>query len=146
MPRAAPLAPPPARLLALTRTVRRHPGAIPFVRRELARLGDDLSREDLANLQLVVTELVTNALLHGRGAIRLDVELSLTAARGHVIADGGGFSYRVAEADPMATSGRGLRIVDALTSSWGVAHDRSLVWFEIARGTYPLSPRGSRGR
>ena len=77
--------------------------------------------------------LPRSPLVHGRDAIRLDVELSLTLARGQVIDEGGGFSYRVGEADPIATSGRGLRIVDALATKWGVAHDRSLVWFEIAR-------------
>lgn len=133
MPPAAPLTRSPARLVALTRDVRRHPGAIAFVRRELDRLGDELSRDELEKLQLVVTELLTNALLHGRGAIRLEVQLDLTATRGYVLDDGGGFSYCFAEADPMAASGRGLRIVDALTTTWGVAHDRSLVWFEIGR-------------
>jgi hypothetical protein len=36
--------------------------------------------------------------------------------------------------DPSATSGRGLAIVDALSTTWGVKTDRGVgktVWFEV---------------
>jgi anti-sigma regulatory factor (Ser/Thr protein kinase) len=125
---------PSARLIALTRDVPRHPAAIAFARRELERLSHELTREQLGHAQLVVTELVTNALLHGRGQIRLDVEVRREIVRGQVLDAGGGFSYHGREAGPEAVSGRGLQIVDALSAAWGIAPDRSLVWFELAGG------------
>jgi hypothetical protein len=51
-----------------------------------------------------------------------------------VVDDGGGFAYRPEPARAArAGGGRGLRIVDALSRTWGVQADRSLIWFELAR-------------
>jgi anti-sigma regulatory factor (Ser/Thr protein kinase) len=49
----------------------RAPAAVQFARSELRRFERELSTARLGDLQLVVTELVTNAVVHGRGAIRL---------------------------------------------------------------------------
>jgi anti-sigma regulatory factor (Ser/Thr protein kinase) len=109
----------------------RDASAVAFARLELRRLGDELPAGRQADLQLVVTELVTNALVHGRGAIRLEVQVAARRVRGEVADEGGGFAYELRARGPESASGRGLQIVAALTSEWGVHDGRSIVWFEI---------------
>jgi anti-sigma regulatory factor (Ser/Thr protein kinase) len=83
---------------------------------------------------LVLSELVGNAVLHGRplpdGAIRVawqphshSVEIAIT--------DGGGATRPAPRpAGPMATSGRGLGIISELADRWGVTQQDgcSTVW------------------
>lgn len=109
----------------------RDASSVAFARHELRRLRGELPAGRLAELQLVVTELVTNALLHGQGAIRLDVQVALRGVRGAVGDEGGGFAYELRAWGPEAASGRGLQIVAALTTAWGVHEGISLVWFEM---------------
>ena len=85
----------------------------------------------LDDLQLVVTELVTNAVIHGQGTIRLRLRLDAGDVRGDVIDEGGGFEHELREASPYAESGRGLLIVDRLSTRWGVHECSSHVWFEM---------------
>lgn len=96
----------------------RAPAAVQFARSELRRLEGELSTARLGELQLVVTELLTNAVEHGRGAIRLDVETRLGSVRGEV-------------AGPDQASGSGLPVVAALASAWGIRPDAAAVWFRL---------------
>ena len=84
---------------------------------------------------LLVDELVSNALVHSRGGLRLRV----TVAGGVVSVD----VFDRAEAPPVLRvvepeeeSGRGLRIVDSLASAWGVdpVPGGKRVWFRIDPG------------
>ena len=103
-----------------------------IARRELRlRFAGLLHEGVLHDLYVVVSELVTNALMHGQGAIRLRLELDAGDMRGEVIDAGSGFEYEVREAGPFATSGRGLLIVDRLTTRWGVHEGTTHVWFEM---------------
>jgi len=106
-------------------------------RRELRRRLDDTLHQDVLDaLSLVVSELVTNAVLHGQGAIRLRLQVDAGDLRGEVVDDGGGFEHELREAGPHATSGRGLLIVDRLTTRWGVHEGTTHVWFEMLRGEH----------
>ncbi|MQS13034.1 ATP-binding protein [Streptomyces kaniharaensis] len=68
---------------------------------------------------LIVSELVTNALLHGEG--QPTVVLELRGGRLHItVSDSSGNPLRRQAPDDSRTSGRGLDIVDALSESWGV--------------------------
>ena len=85
-------------------------------------------------LELVVNELVTNALLHACMAgdsISVEVSLIGDRIRGQVCDPGRGFERP--GAPPLdATSGRGLMLVDGLAESWGIIADPSTcVWFEL---------------
>ncbi len=93
----------------------------------LARLADEV--------QLGVSELVTNAVRHaGTGVVvtlRLDTDLLVE------VRDDAAGSAPVAPAVPAAltaTSGRGLHIVSAISSEWGVRGDADgkTVWFRLA--------------
>ena len=101
-----------------------------------------LEQRVLDDLSLVVSELVTNAVIHGQGAIRLRLLLDAGDARGEVIDAGGGFEHVVREAGPSATSGRALLIVDRSTTPWGVHEGTTHVWFEMLAGR--RGPRAGR--
>jgi CheY-like chemotaxis protein/anti-sigma regulatory factor (Ser/Thr protein kinase) len=92
--------------------------------------------------ELVVSELVTNALVHGESACELRAGLSDAALRLQVIDNGHGMP------DPQAATdtdehGRGLLLVSVLSTAWGVEllpDGGKIVWAELLR---PLqSPEG----
>jgi hypothetical protein len=78
---------------------------------------------------------VTNAVLHGRSEVCVEVEVLDAVVRIAVFDENSRHPSPVSE-DPNALDGRGLALVDAVASSWGV-EDRPLgkaVWFELPRG------------
>ena len=85
------------------------------------------------DIMLVVSELVTNAVVHGAGPVRLRVRCGLDSVRIEVSDDGGG-SVVPRETDPEATGGRGLLVVDHLAQGWGVVDNHlggKTVWVEL---------------
>ena len=107
-------------------------------RHALDRLEGALPDDQLNELRLLVTELVTNSVRHGaRGAgwIRLDVEIYSNAVRTVVTDQGPGFERPDPPTPhPDRPGGWGLCLVDRLADRWGVdAEDRTTVWFEIDR-------------
>lgn len=81
---------------------------------------------------LMTSEVVSNAILYGNGRITLGVEVDRRCCRVEV-GDNGRRQPRVQGADESAEGGRGMLIVDALASDWGVT-DRptgKIVWFEV---------------
>ncbi|TDD09909.1 ATP-binding protein [Nonomuraea diastatica] len=80
--------------------------------------------------QLVVSELVTNAMRHGGGVAQLRL-LSHGAELACVVADHSHTVPVTAAPDVFSEFGRGLRLVDALCSAWGwlsPSGSRKLVW------------------
>lgn len=88
----------------------------------------------LDTVNLLVSELVTNSIVHAASAADIAVLLKPDAVRIEV-ADHGQVVPAVKEADETATSGRGLALVEALSSSWGVepGPEGKTVWFEVPR-------------
>ena len=126
-----------ARRVHIDVALARDPSAAADARRELRRRLDDTLHEDVLDaLSLVVSELVTNAVMHGQGAIRLRLRVDAGDLRGEVIDDGGGFEHELRAAGHFATSGRGLLIVDRLTTRWGVHEGTTHVWFEMLTGSH----------
>jgi anti-sigma regulatory factor (Ser/Thr protein kinase) len=82
----------------------------------------------LADVTLAVSELVTNAVIHGGGEIELRVEAGDRVVKGEVIDGGVGFEQRLRDRE---VTGRGLEIVGQLSKSWGVFQGTTHVWFEI---------------
>jgi len=98
--------------------------------RELLReQGPELGTERLEVAALLVSELVTNAVQHGAGEIRLTMEITRSGARFAVSDEGGGTP--VVRAEPGADGGWGLRLVVQLAKRWGVQQGRTVVWFEL---------------
>lgn len=111
----------------------RHDSAASIARGALLhRLADILGKKRADDLALVVSELVTNAVVHGRGAITLRIRVGADRLYGEVIDEGGGFEREVRERGPNDLTGRGLLIVDALSSRWGIHEGTTHVWFEFA--------------
>ena len=82
---------------------------------------------------LLVSELVTNAILHARSPVDLVVRKVRMAVRVEVYDEGSGGSQNL-HSDLEASAGRGLGLVQAVASRWGV-DDVELgktVWFEIS--------------
>jgi serine phosphatase RsbU (regulator of sigma subunit)/anti-sigma regulatory factor (Ser/Thr protein kinase) len=95
--------------------------------------GDALQREELERAKLAISELTTNAVVHGTGEITLLADLDDTRLLVEVIDQGSGFEHVVREQDFDAVGGRGLNIVDAESSRWGMHEGTTHVWFEIER-------------
>jgi len=100
--------------------------------RAFIRDATDLDPDDLATVELLVSEIATNAVLHARSAFRVVVHRS--TRRLHVeIFDDSPEPPTVKAHSVEAPTGRGMRIVDALATRWGVHQDGTgkSVWFEL---------------
>lgn len=124
-----------ASLVARRVPLRPVPASVPQARRVLAELlaGTPLGgRADEA--RLAVSELVTNAVLHGRSPIELTLRLTQDCL--HVqVRDSNPVSPSFGMLDPTAVTGRGLLLISASADRWGVephAHGKT-VWFELDR-------------
>jgi anti-sigma regulatory factor (Ser/Thr protein kinase) len=123
-----------------THTIKRALGARPEAaaeaRREVRAL--PLAQEAREQLALVVSELVTNAVLHAGAAVGDPVRLQVRVHSGRArieVRDGGlGFDARVSTSpDPLAPGGQGLLTVAALSDVWGVFRGPGgcTVWCEV---------------
>lgn len=93
----------------------------------------ELEGADLDTAKLLVSELVTNAVLHGRGRILLRAQADADRVLVEVIDEGQGFEHQVCEQPFEALRGRGLGIVEAESSRWGIHEGTTHVWFELER-------------
>ncbi len=76
-----------------------------------------------ARVALIVTELVNNAVVHAHSRPRLRVALAEHTMTVEVSDDGPGVPVLQPIDDAPTESGRGLALVDALASAWGVTPD-----------------------
>lgn len=115
--------------LASARTARK------FVEDVLVRWQCD---QDVDTINLLVSELVTNAVVHGGSDADVAVRLTDSAVRISVADAGEGMPTRK-DADASATSGRGIGLVDELASAWGVEPlpVGKAIWFEVPRADRP---------
>jgi two-component sensor histidine kinase len=122
--------PPPAPALQLR--LRSAPTAPAKARAAVSVFSDVLPAEMLADLRLIVTELITNSVKYGPGGpIALTITRDEESNISGEVADGGYGGVRMRRGYDPADGGLGLQIVDALTSDWGVHPDSSDVWFEL---------------
>ncbi|MFI1866434.1 ATP-binding protein [Streptomyces jumonjinensis] len=80
---------------------------------------------------LIVSELVTNAIQHGDGPVRLRVEHHAHELRIEVT-DGSPTMPVLREAGDDDESGRGLVLVAAMAEEWGVSGDGETIWCSLA--------------
>ncbi len=113
------------------------PRGVQDARRWVVQTCRDIGRDDLVDCaELGVSELVTNAVIHTSTGpavtVRLDEECILVLVSDH---GGRGVVRPPEEAEPEDISGRGLALVDALSTSWSAERnaDGTTVWFELAR-------------
>jgi anti-sigma regulatory factor (Ser/Thr protein kinase) len=90
--------------------------------------------EARADVGLMVSELTTNALQHALSSFRLTVDQTPSEICVEV-ADYGTGSPRLQSVGPDAPYGRGLQIVNLLSTQWGVRDESEFgktVWFTVA--------------
>ncbi|WP_307130291.1 ATP-binding protein [Streptomyces aurantiacus] len=80
--------------------------------------------------ELLVTELVTNALRHGRGDVRVRVYIATGRVRIEV-RDGSHEIPVPRNATPVDEDGRGLLLVTAIADDWGVSPDGTTTWCSL---------------
>ena len=102
---------------------------------------DVLDRDGMSDLELVVSELVTNAFLHGRGTIRLNLRHTGGELTGSVSDSGNGFDYAPRGFGGDDPHGRGLAVVNALVTSWGIRRGSTHVWFAMQLEGQPARRR-----
>ena len=124
-------------------------GSVPVARELASDLGERLmAPEQLDNLTLVVTELVSNAVRHSASSD--PVRLAMTPKDGYVcvqVTDSGrGLVPEPGAIGSQSTPGYGLFLVERLTRRWGMTREagRTRVWTEIDFAAGPADdPRGA---
>ncbi|HTN25263.1 MAG TPA: ATP-binding protein [Solirubrobacteraceae bacterium] len=96
-----------------------------------SRFGDLLAEETLEDVLLVVSELMTNAVLYGEGGVRLRLAVDKDTVMGEVTDEGSGFAGRPPAHDAARVGGHGLRIVGHVAERWGTGAEETNVWFHI---------------
>lgn len=87
----------------------------------------------LDDVALITSEVVTNAVVHGRPPLQLTVECASDYAEIRVYDAGEGMPT-AKYASPFDTSGRGVAIVELLSDEWGVTPDPrggKTTWFRV---------------
>jgi len=113
------------------------PEVVTTARHTLDRLADFLLSEKVEGFRLVVSELVTNSILHAglspNDQISLTVRVSAGSVRGRVCGSGPGFEVpSEPRPQPGLRGGWGLPIVETISDRWGVEQNScTCVWFEI---------------
>jgi len=114
-----------------------------FVQRSLAQAAEDLC----TNASLLVSEVVTNALLHASGPVTVEVQQR-------------GGAYRIAVSDGSRTpptqkgyrtddaTGRGLHLLECLAGAWGWRRTSTgkVVWFDLPSSLDDSSSCGTERR
>ena len=125
---------------ALTRTFDPHPSSVRSARRFVT---DSLEALDAGAVvdtaALLLSELVTNGVLHAR--TQLTVEIEARGARIRVtVRDGNTVLPSRRAFSELAGSGRGLHLVDSIADAWGVEEEAGgkRVWFELDRSASGL--------
>jgi anti-sigma regulatory factor (Ser/Thr protein kinase) len=94
----------------------------------------EVAGDVVETVELLTSEVITNALVHARSAPELAVRVRPQVVRVEVV-DGSPVVPIRRSIEAEALSGRGIAIVDSLASSWGVTDlspDGKTVWFEVA--------------
>jgi anti-sigma regulatory factor (Ser/Thr protein kinase) len=93
-----------------------------------------LSAKRLYEAELLVSEVVTNALRYGQAPVALAVDCTAHYVLVRVRNRGAG-RPRVIDPDPTDEHGRGLLLLDVMSDKWGVQGDRAetVVWFTLER-------------
>jgi anti-sigma regulatory factor (Ser/Thr protein kinase) len=104
-------------------------------------LGDNAL--DTFGAQLVTSELVTNAIIHGGTDVEVSVWVTESRAVRIEVADGSSCCDLPVRSPPRhAVSGRGLSIVEQLADEWGVEPNEGgkMVWATLAGAAKPHLP------
>jgi anti-sigma regulatory factor (Ser/Thr protein kinase) len=120
--------------------------SVPAARRFTVRTLRGVSIDTLEAVELMVSELATNCIRHTDSEFRL----TITRTGGDIrveATDGGGGTPQMRSPKPTDPSGRGLKIVDMLSTAWGVDRRAAIgktVWFTVPDLAPAAAARASR--
>jgi anti-sigma regulatory factor (Ser/Thr protein kinase) len=123
-------------MVAVSRSLPAEPAAVREAR-SVVRHSLEPTDGDLVELVvLLADEVVTNAVVHGRGPIDIAVDADEKRVK-VMVCDRSEIRPRPRQAARDAEGGRGLSIVEAIASRWGVSAMEvgKSVWFEIDRAS-----------
>lgn len=111
-----------------------------FVRETLG----DQPQETIEAVELMVSELTTNCVQHAHSDFDVEIEQSAGVIRVEA-RDRGEGRPTVRSPTPREPSGRGLKVVEALSDAWGIEpqDEGKVVWFTVSPQAGPTG-RGSR--
>ena len=121
------------------RRLQAHPASVGIARREVSDTLRLARRDDLVEAaQLLVSEIVTNALVHAGTPIDFQASFGVTGLRVEVT-DGSTQMPVPRTYGTMAGTGRGLWLLESLVDRWGTrTHERGkTVWFDLTAGLGP---------
>ena len=108
---------------------------MPQARERVIELAEQFVAESrIADLRLVISEVITNAVRHGGSG---DMLVAVTPKQGYLCVQvtdtGDGFAPRPRAFEPDDDGGFGLFLVERLTRRWGLTREDSntRVWFEF---------------
>lgn len=111
------------------------PGSVAVARRWSTELAAQAGfKVEVDTVALLVSELVTNVVLHARTACELVIDISGDVLRVEVRDGSNAIPTATIQNDPMALSGRGMVLIDALSTTHGaeaLPGGGKLVWFEL---------------
>ena len=116
------------------RGFRCQPASVPAARRFVREVLRDQPAEVLEPVELMATELATNCVQHARTSF----ELTINHGQGQIrieVRDTGPGRPVPRSPTPRERTGRGLRIVEAMSDSWGIdpSAKGKTVWFTVPR-------------
>jgi anti-sigma regulatory factor (Ser/Thr protein kinase) len=117
-----------------------HPRSVAAARQFTRQILSDQSSAVVDAIELMVSELATNSVRHANSDFELAID-SKDQIRVEV-RDSGGGQPTLRSPAPLDTSGRGLRIVEAMSDTWGIipTSDGKTVWFELTRAAGDEAP------
>jgi serine/threonine-protein kinase RsbW len=122
------------------------PGSVPIARRSIEQaLEPTLDRNELSDIQLIVSELVSNSVRHAQRGPEHEVVVHGSVESGtlriEVKDEGRGFEPDLQRLGADDT-GWGLHILDQLVDRWGTTRDPASVWIEMDLPPNRTSPAG----
>jgi hypothetical protein len=116
------------------------PAAAAAARRFVSGCLAGVPEDAVANAELVVSELVTNSILHAGTALRIGVKHIGSVVRLEV-GDQDRHRPEPKQYSPEAGTGRGLQLVEALAVAWGVdtGPDGKTVWADVPLGAVEVA-------
>ncbi len=109
----------------------------------VASRATDLNGDTRDTLVLLTTELVTNAIIHARTALRVGVIVSAN----YIVVTVHDLDLGRSEMNPeLRDGGRGLMVVEALADAWAIRRDKGggkTAWFRLHFPSGLRSPQGA---
>ncbi|MCU1496105.1 MAG: putative anti-sigma regulatory factor, serine/threonine protein kinase [Acidimicrobiales bacterium] len=120
------------------------PGSVAVARRwSVEQVEPELGSDLAATVALLVSELVTNVVLHARTPCQLVLRWVDHRLRVEVHDESDHLPAKTLQRDPIALSGRGMQLVEAMSDAHGAEGSPGggkLVWFELDLASPPAVP------